>query len=352
MGGGPPGVAAGRAPLQPHQKQQEQQQQQQQQQGEEEARARKRRLFVCPSATASSASPTGGSFRYRGGPPACGAPHSFASPMSVSSKCTPWGPPHRREDEARLELPASSPSAVSGSRQQQTQQQNPRASAHAGGGPHRVEGGPPPRGPPFQVEILSRFLGKPVWVFNDAAALPSSQQQQQQQQQQAATPFLRGLLCKPQPAGLPPGIAAVALDMQQHQTFHVPASRVLPADDIFGMSDNTQGIYGPQWHVRCSRGIRWQQHPSSSSSSSVEGPVAAGDGAFVPHPFSVADFSYRRMLREGRAQSIVISGDSGAGKTEASKVNRGWFVGVLLQHVLAHLAFVSEEQRTQQQLER
>lgn len=39
-----------------------------------------------------------------------------------------------------------------------------------------------------------------------------------------------------------------------------------------------------------------------------------------PHPFSVADQCYRALFDERRNQSILVSGESGAGKTEAVKV--------------------------------
>ena len=37
------------------------------------------------------------------------------------------------------------------------------------------------------------------------------------------------------------------------------------------------------------------------------------------HLYSVADAAYRAMLSEKASQSIIISGESGAGKTEATK---------------------------------
>ena len=39
-----------------------------------------------------------------------------------------------------------------------------------------------------------------------------------------------------------------------------------------------------------------------------------------PHVYSIADYSYRQMCYEDKSQSILISGESGAGKTVSTKV--------------------------------
>ncbi|GLT85614.1 hypothetical protein SLE2022_038000 [Rubroshorea leprosula] len=51
-------------------------------------------------------------------------------------------------------------------------------------------------------------------------------------------------------------------------------------------------------------------------------------GELSPHVFAVADVSYRAMIYEGRSQSILVSGESGAGKTETTKLIMQYFTFV------------------------
>jgi myosin-1 len=57
-----------------------------------------------------------------------------------------------------------------------------------------------------------------------------------------------------------------------------------------------------------------------------------------PHPFAIAESSYSHMMRHQMNQCLLITGESGSGKTETSK------------HVLQYIASVSTKARTRQAL--
>jgi myosin-6 len=55
------------------------------------------------------------------------------------------------------------------------------------------------------------------------------------------------------------------------------------------------------------------------SSETIEEYRGKSLGTMPPHIFAIADKAYRDMKRNNESQSIIVSGESGAGKTECQK---------------------------------
>ncbi|KAK1591991.1 hypothetical protein Q3G72_017291 [Acer saccharum] len=60
--------------------------------------------------------------------------------------------------------------------------------------------------------------------------------------------------------------------------------------------------------------------PHLYDSQTMEQYKGSAFGELSPHPFAVADSAYRLMINEGISQAILVSGESGAGKTESTKM--------------------------------
>ncbi|GAB4838000.1 hypothetical protein Ancab_027527 [Ancistrocladus abbreviatus] len=64
----------------------------------------------------------------------------------------------------------------------------------------------------------------------------------------------------------------------------------------------------------------FQRLPHLYDTHMMEQYKGAAFGELSPHVFAVADTSYRAMMNEGKSNSILVSGESGAGKTETTKM--------------------------------
>nr|CAD1825783.1 unnamed protein product [Ananas comosus var. bracteatus] len=85
----------------------------------------------------------------------------------------------------------------------------------------------------------------------------------------------------------------------------------------------------------------FQRLPHLYDSHMMEQYKGAPFGELSPHVFAVADVAYRAMINEEKSNSILVSGESGAGKTETTK---------MLMRYLAYLGGrVATEGRTVEQ---
>ncbi|XP_026193397.1 uncharacterized protein LOC113147351 [Cyclospora cayetanensis] len=106
-------------------------------------------------------------------------------------------------------------------------------------------------------QLPKQLLGKAVWISAtsggplDGMQLPKSPEEGELA---PLPPFVRGIVCDPQPPGVPPGVAAVAancgLECSRERDaasgggsfvhLYAPLSSICLADDVFGIPDNTQ----------------------------------------------------------------------------------------------------------------
>ncbi|XP_052874487.1 myosin-6-like [Gossypium arboreum] len=134
----------------------------------------------------------------------------------------------------------------------------------------------------------------------------------------------------------------ITVDSTSGKTIVAKTSNVYPKDPEFpscGVDDMTRLAYlhepGVLQNLKCRYDINeiytytgniliavnpFRRLPHLYSSHMMEQYKGAAFGELSPHPFAVADASYRHMINEGISQSILVSGESGAGKTESTKM--------------------------------
>ncbi|GAV84916.1 LOW QUALITY PROTEIN: Myosin_head domain-containing protein/Myosin_N domain-containing protein, partial [Cephalotus follicularis] len=64
----------------------------------------------------------------------------------------------------------------------------------------------------------------------------------------------------------------------------------------------------------------FQRLPHLYDTHMMEQYKGASFGELSPHVFAIGDVAYRAMINEGKSNSILVSGESGAGKTETTKM--------------------------------
>ncbi|KAK3134970.1 hypothetical protein QOZ80_5BG0413040 [Eleusine coracana subsp. coracana] len=79
----------------------------------------------------------------------------------------------------------------------------------------------------------------------------------------------------------------------------------------------------------------FQRLPHLSEPYTMDKYKGANFGELDPHVFAIADISYRQMMNEGKSNSILVSGESGAGKTETTKM------------LMRYLAFLGGRSKTE-----
>ncbi|KAL4282609.1 hypothetical protein GQ457_16G027260 [Hibiscus cannabinus] len=133
----------------------------------------------------------------------------------------------------------------------------------------------------------------------------------------------------------------IKVNCKSGKTIVAKSSNVHPKDPEFpscGVDDMTRLAYlhepGVLQNLNCRYDINeiytytgniliavnpFRRLPHLYSNHMMEQYKGAAFGELSPHPFAVADAAYRNMIHEKISQAILVSGESGAGKTESTK---------------------------------
>ncbi|XP_033637376.1 unconventional myosin-XVI-like isoform X1 [Asterias rubens] len=117
---------------------------------------------------------------------------------------------------------------------------------------------------------------------------------------------------------------------KEEDTVYLP--RTSSTDDLTSMSELSQNMILQELMLRYTKDVIYtyvgdilisvnpfKSLPIYSNQVARQYSDLADRSSLTPHIFCIADRAYRAMLREGQSQCCIISGESGAGKTESAK---------------------------------
>ncbi|KAE9550793.1 hypothetical protein FO519_005996 [Halicephalobus sp. NKZ332] len=120
--------------------------------------------------------------------------------------------------------------------------------------------------------------------------------------------------------------------LESGKTVQISHDQVFPADDNqrSDVNDNCALMYLNEATLlhNCKTYVAnilisinpYEQIPDLYSAKTIKTYMGKSLGTMPPHVFAIADMAYRDMKRLKRSQSVIVSGESGAGKTEAQKL--------------------------------
>ncbi|KAL1548316.1 myosin-8-like [Salvia divinorum] len=134
---------------------------------------------------------------------------------------------------------------------------------------------------------------------------------------------------------------AIKVNCTSGKTAVANAANVYPQDleaPLEGVDDMTKLSYlhepGVLYNLKCRYNINeiytytgniliavnpFQRLPHLYNDNMMEKYKGMAIGELSPHPYAIADNAYRQMIKEDLSQAILVSGESGAGKTESTK---------------------------------
>mmetsp|Transcript_29462 Transcript_29462/g.48834 ORF Transcript_29462/g.48834 Transcript_29462/m.48834 type:complete len:1439 (-) Transcript_29462:104-4420(-) len=137
-----------------------------------------------------------------------------------------------------------------------------------------------------------------------------------------------------QPANPPPGVdAQFSVSEEEFAKLTLVTGDIdTPVDDLVSLSDINSGMLLHTLRLRYAKdaiftaigpilvAVNPYRVLDICSPESIAAMMAEDDDKLPPHVFKLARSAFKAMMKTGGAQSILISGESGAGKTETTKL--------------------------------